>query len=92
MGCANVCLKVIIDDYQYKHRKDAAVFICDCFYVDDGLCSVKNEELAVDLIKSLVSLCKKGGIELAKFVSSFSNVLQSLNPKLVSSKIKSGLF
>ena len=51
-------------------------FIRDYFYVDDGLCSVPSEELAVDLIKRSVSLCKKGGIELAKFVCSSSNVLQ----------------
>ena len=74
MGCANVGLKGIADDYEQKFGKDAADFIRDCFYVDDGLCSVANEELAVDLIKRSVSLCKERGIELAKFVCSSSKV------------------
>ena len=92
MGCANVGLKGIADDYEYKHGKDAADFIRDCFYVDDGLCSVENEQLAIDLIKRSVSLCKEGGIELAKFVSSTTNVLQSLEPKFIASKIKVDFF
>ena len=66
MGCVNVGLKGIADDYEHKFWKDAANFIRDCFYVDDGLCSVPSKELAVDLIKRMVSLCKEGGIELAK--------------------------
>ena len=88
MGCANVGPNGIAHDYEYKHGKDAADIFGDCFYVDDGLCSVKIKGLAVDLIKSSVSLCREGGIELAKFVSSSSNVFQSLDPKLIASKIK----
>ena len=34
-----------MNDYEYKHRKDAASLICDCFYVDDGLSSVQDEKL-----------------------------------------------
>ena len=88
MGCANVGLKGIADDYEHMYGKDAADFIRDCFYVDDGLCSVANEELAADLIQRSVSLCKKGSIELAKFVCSSSNVLKSLDPSLIASKVK----
>ena len=69
MRCANVGLKGIADGYEYKHGKDAADFIRDCFYVNDGLCSFENEHIAVDLIKRSVRLCKEGRIELAKFVS-----------------------
>ena len=88
MGCANVGLKGIADDYEHVHGIDAANFIRDCFYVDDGLCSVSSEELAADLINRSVSLCKEGGIELAKFVSSSTNVLKSLDPALIASKVK----
>ena len=35
MGCANVGLKDIADDYEHMYGKDAADFIRDCFYVDD---------------------------------------------------------
>ena len=57
MDCAKVGLKGIVDNYEYKHGKDAASFFRACFYVNDGLCLVSNEELAVDLIKRSVSLC-----------------------------------
>ena len=33
MGCANVGLKGIADDYEHMYGKDAADFIRDCFYV-----------------------------------------------------------
>ena len=56
MGCANIGLKGIADDYEHVHGSDATDFIRDCFYVDDGLCSVPSEELVVDLIKRSVSL------------------------------------
>ena len=87
MGCANVGLKGIADDYEHIHGTDAANFIRDCFYVDDGLCSVANDELAADLIKRSVSLCKEGGVELAKFVCSSSIVLKSLDSALIASKV-----
>ena len=44
MGCANIGLKGIADDYKHMYGKDAADFIRDCFYVDDGLCSISNDE------------------------------------------------
>ena len=88
MGCANVGLKGIADDYEHVYGSDAANFIRDCFYVDDGLCSVDTEEAAISLIKRSISMCKEGGIELAKIVSSSSKVLQSLDPSLVASKVK----
>ena len=88
MGCANVGLKGIAEEYEHKFGKDAADFIRDCFYVDDGLCSVAYEELAVDLIKISVCLCKVCGIQLAKIMCLSSNVLQSLESNLVASKIK----
>ena len=88
MGCANVGLKGIADDYETVYGTDAASFIRNSFYVDDGLCSVSNDENAADLIKRSVAMCKEGGVELAKFVSSSSTVLQSIDPKLVATKVK----
>ena len=82
MGCANVGLKGIADDYEHVYGIDAANFIRDCFYVDDGLCSVSSDEEASDLIKRSIAMCKEGSIELAKFVSSSTNVLKSLDQAL----------
>ena len=42
MGCANIGLKGIADDFEHVHDSDAADFTRDCFYVDDGLCSVPS--------------------------------------------------
>ena len=87
MGCANVGLKGIATDYEHIYGSDASSFIRNCFYVDDGLCSVDTEEAAVSLINRSISMCQEGGIELGKFVSSSSTVLQSLDPSLVASKV-----
>ena len=69
------------------YRKDAADFIRDCFYVDDVLYSVSSEKHAADLIKFSIAMCKKGKIELQKFVCSSSAVLISLNRFLIASKV-----
>ena len=87
MGCANVGLKSIADDYEHMYGKEADDFICDCFYVDDGPCSVSSEIHVADLIKRSIAMCKEGSIELAKFVCSSSNVLKSLDRSLIASKI-----
>ena len=50
MGCANVGLQGIATDYAHLYGADAADFIRTCFYVDDGLCSVDDENRALDLI------------------------------------------
>ena len=84
MGCANVGLKGIADDYEHMYGKD---FIRDCFYVNDGLCSVSSEEQAADLIKRSIAMCKEGKIELAKFVCSSSKVLKSLDRSVIASKV-----
>ena len=90
MGCANVGLQGIATDYAHLYGADAADFIRTCFYVDDGLCSVDDENRALDLIQRSIAMCKEGGVELAKFVSSSSHVMKNLvsrDPSLVSSKI-----
>ena len=87
MGCANIGIKGIADDYEHMYGKDTADFIRDCFYVDDDLCSVSSEEHAADLIKRSIAICEKGKIELAKFVCSSSVVLKSLDRSLIASKV-----
>ena len=57
MGCANVGLKGIADDYKHMYGKDAADIIRVCFYVDDNLCSVSSKKHAADLIKRSIAMC-----------------------------------
>ena len=87
MGCANVGLRAIADDYWTKYGKDCHV-VFNSFYVDDILHSVSSPADAVDLIERLCAMLGEGKVELAKFVSSSSEVLKALDPSLVSEKIK----
>ena len=80
----------ITTDYAHRYGTDAVAFIRTCFYVDDGLCSVDNENRALNLIQRSIAMCKEGGVELAKFVSSSSHVTKNLvsrDHSLVWSKI-----
>ena len=80
----------ITTDYAHRYGTDAVDFIRTCFYVDDGLCSVDNENRALNLIQRSIAMCKEGGVELAKFVSSSSHVTKNLvsrDHSLVWSKI-----
>ena len=49
------------------------------FYVDDLLKSVKNEEEAIELIKSIKLLCKCGGFNLTKLLSNNKEVLETIS-------------
>lgn len=58
-GCANVGLKATADDYERECGSQAANFVRDNFYVDDGLKSVSSPTNAIDLIQKTKMLCKK---------------------------------
>ena len=88
MGCANIGLRAIADDYWTKYGKDCHDAVFNSFYVDDILHSVSLPADAVDLIERLCAMLGEGRVELAKFVSSSSEVLKALDPSLVSEKIK----
>lgn len=47
--------------------------------MDDCLKSVEHEEVAVSLVQDLISLCKKGGFKLAKWVSNSRQVLKAVH-------------
>ena len=48
---------------------------------------VSIEEEASNLIKRSIAMCKEGSIELVKFMCSSSNVLKSVDPALIASKV-----
>ena len=68
-GCANVALRKMADDYEGDCGAEAADFIRNNFYVDDGLKSVPLSSDAIALIGSTRALCKKGGFRLHKIIS-----------------------
>jgi len=57
---------------------DYGEFICNDFYVDDGLTSVKTEAEAVNLVKDAKTICGNAGIRLHKFVSNSRVVNKSI--------------
>ena len=59
MGCANVGLKGIADDYENMYGNDAVELIRYCFYVVDGLFSNSSKEHATDHMKRSNAMCKK---------------------------------
>ena len=88
MGCANVGMRAIAEDYENKYGKDCGDVVRSSFYVDDCLQSVATVSEAVDLINRLCGMLKEGLVELGKFVSSSPEVLNSLDPCLVSDKVR----
>ena len=78
---ANLVLKTAADDYEEMYGKEAADFIRNEFYVDDGLKSVATTSKAMDIIEKGRELCKKGGFNLHKFVSNSNEVLSKIKPE-----------
>ena len=81
-------MRAIAEDYEEKYGKDCGDAVRSSFYVDDCLHLVASPSEAVDLIERLGAMLKEGLVELGKFVSSSSDVLNKLNPSLVSEKAR----
>ena len=77
-GCANFALKKTASDYEGQYGTEAANFVKNNFYVDDGLKSVSAPEVAISLIKKTKSLCQKGGFNLHKFISNHKAVIGTI--------------
>ena len=58
--------------------------IIKSFYMDDCLKSVGTVDEMIDLASKLITLCKRGGFRLTKFISNNSAVLDSLPPSELS--------
>ena len=86
---ANFALKTTANDYERKWGKEAADFVRDEFYVDDGLKSVPTVAEAIDLMHKAKSLCEEGGFKLHKFMSNSKRVLEAIQPEERASSVKS---
>ena len=87
-GCANYGLKQIANDYEEEFGTEAANFVRDDFYVDDGLKSVDSASEAVSLIKKTKDLCVRGVLRLHKFLSNSKPVIEKIPPNDRASGIK----
>lgn len=85
---ANLVLKTTADEYEEMYGKEAANFVRNEFYVDDGLMSVPSVTKALEVIDKSKELCKKGGFNLHKFVSNSNEVLSRIDPQNRATSVK----
>ena len=68
--------------------KDVQNFVCNNFYVDDGLISVPEAELVIDILKRTQEALKLNGqIRLHKIASNSSKVLEAFSRQDISSNL-----
>jgi len=61
-----------------EYGEEAANFIRNDFYVDDGLKSVHTPAPAVELVKNVKAMCHQGGFNLHKFLSKNKDVIKGI--------------
>ena len=77
-SCANFALKQTENDFEGEYGEEAANFIRNDFYVDDGLKSVPTPASAVELVKNVKAMCHQGGFNLHKFLSNNKDVIKGI--------------
>ena len=77
-SCASYALRRTADDNAEHFDEDAVQTVRRNFYVDDCLKSVVDDEQASHLVDQLRPLLDKGGFRLTKWISSSSDVIQSV--------------
>ena len=80
-GCSNFGLKKAATDNESEFGSDAANFIRNNFYVDDGLKSVATVSEATSLIEKTKSICARGGMRFHKFISDSKEVIAKIAPE-----------
>lgn len=71
-------LKTTADDNENKLGSAPAEFLRKDFYVNNGLKSVPSVGEAMDLIKGVKEMCKRGGFNLHKFTSNKKEVIRGV--------------
>ena len=70
-------LRQTANDFEGEYGEEAANFIRNDFYVDDGLKSVPTPASAVELVKNVKAMCHQGGFNLHKFLSNNKDVIRA---------------
>ncbi len=78
-SCACYALRKTAEDSQSLFPGDVVQTVKQNFYVDDCLKSTATEEEAVQLIKDLTAICRRGGFNLTKWVSNSRRVLRTVS-------------
>ena len=77
-GVANFGLKKTAETNRKEYGEEAANFLKDDFYVDDGLKSFPTPEKAIEVIKNSQAMCASNKLRLHKFASNSKTVLESI--------------
>jgi len=77
-SCANFALRKTALDCKGQFNDEVIDTVLKNFYVDDCLKSVRNTNDAVNLVKDLQALLKRGGFRIAKWMSNSREVMRSI--------------
>lgn len=77
-SCANFALKQTTIDFEGEYSEQAANFMQNNFYEDDGLKTIATAASAVELMKSVKAICHQGGFNLDKFLSNSKEVIKNI--------------
>ena len=88
-GCSNLALKTTSKDGKAEFGEEAAAFLENSFYVDDGLKSVETVDQATKLIRNSVEMCQKRGFRLHKFTENKREVIESVPASIVRQTLRS---
>ena len=74
----NFCMRQIADENERRFSELSIDTLRRAFYMDDMICSVSSNAEAKQLIVDMKGLLKTGGFELAKFMSTSREVIESV--------------
>ncbi|XP_030596228.1 uncharacterized protein LOC115787620 [Archocentrus centrarchus] len=77
-SCASFALRKTADDNRGEFSHETVHAVKRNFYVDDCLMSLGSDKEAIQMIRELIVLCKRGGFFLEKWISNSRSVLQSI--------------
>ena len=87
LTCAIYALQQTARDNAADFSPSTVETILRAFYVDDLLKSIHSEEAAIQLVKELIEILKRGGFRLTKWLSNSQVVLKSIPSSEVSPKV-----
>ena len=77
----NFALRRTVEEYGAKYEREVSETIERNMYVDDCLVSTESDAKAIKLVDNVRNLCKKGGFNLTKWMSSSQVVVDSIPEK-----------
>ena len=77
-GCATFALRATADKYESECGTEAADFVRNGFYCDDGTTSVVTTDSGKNLAVSSRKLCKKGEFPLRSYLSNDREVMEAV--------------